>query len=392
MDFQTEVCAVGVGQLISIRKGRKVNKKVLTREESRYPVLNIECLRGGEPTEYASDDRGILCNSDDILIVSDGANAGLVGTNLVGYVGSTITKLEVLDKKRVNYLYLYHFLKVKFDYLNNNTIGAAIPHLDKMRLLQLEIPLPSMEGQIHVVSVLEKIEGIKTKERRKNELFRELYEAIFYELVGPSASEYEKWDSQKIKDLVEAPVRSGPFGSQLLRSEIQEEGEVAVFGIDNAVKRKFSWGKERRFISMEKYEQLKRYTVYPDDVIITIMGTVGCAAVVPAEIPVAITTKHLATLTVDRRKVEPQYIASAFNHHPEVHQQIQQKDRGAIMSGLNIGIIREIELKIPPLVEQQKYVHIVSHLEKIELSITNSLIIANKLYEETAREFFLTKG
>ncbi|WP_404881122.1 restriction endonuclease subunit S domain-containing protein, partial [Klebsiella pneumoniae] len=76
--------------------------------------------------------------------------------------------------------------------------------------------------------------------------------------------------------------RSGPFGSALLKSELVEKG-IPFLGIDNIHVVYFD-NTFRRFVSERKFNELLKYAVRPRDVVITIMGTVGRAAVIPSDI------------------------------------------------------------------------------------------------------------
>lgn len=141
------------------------------------------------------------------------------------------------------------------------------------------------------------------------------------------------------------PMRSGPFGSALLKSELQPEG-IPFLGIDNVHVERFV-PVYRRFISDDKYRELARYTVYPGDVMVTIMGTVGRCCVVPPDVGTAISSKHVWTLTIDQGRYSPALLAWQINHSPAVLAQLLGSAQGGIMSAISSGTLRDLLVPLP---------------------------------------------
>jgi len=145
-------------------------------------------------------------------------------------------------------------------------------------------------------------------------------------------------------------IQSGPFGSNLLHSEFQDTGILAI-GIDNVHRDGFSLGQQHR-ISREKYEELKHYTARPLDVLVTVMATVGRCCLVPADLETAIITKHVYRITLEQRLINPHFLVIGFHGAVEVLKQLAKAIRGQTRPGINGEILKSLAIPVPPRQEQ----------------------------------------
>jgi type I restriction enzyme S subunit len=239
---------------------------------------------------------------------------------------------------------------------------STIAHFPAVRLRALAVPLPPLPEQKRIAAILDAADALRAKRRESIEQLDSLVQATFLEMFGDTSNEWELATVDQLAAATPSSIRTGPFGSQLLHSEFTDEG-VCVLGIDNAVANEFREGAPR-FISPAKYEELRRYTVIPGDVLITIMGTCGRCAIVPDGIGTAINTKHLCCITLQKTRCLPRFLHAYFLRHPVAQHHLRSQTKGAIMEGLNMGIIKKMPVSLPPLDLQTRFASIVESIEQ----------------------------
>jgi len=382
------------------------NGKTPSKAEQRsfgHPVLKIRDVtelgefRGSFESfvddEFASTHASKKARVGDTLILNAAHNSAYVASKTFR-VGPEASQALATGEwlivrpapEQLNPDYAHHFL---------NSFGARTAirdmvkgiHLYPKDVLRLRVPVPPLWEQQRIAEVLDRTDALRARRRAALAKLETLTQAIFLDMFGDPAG--HGWKMTTVRGIVgrgQGSIRTGPFGSQLLHSEFTESG-IAVLGIDNAVSNEFRWG-ERRFISAAKYAQLRRYTVRPGDVLITIMGTCGRCAVVPMDIPTAINTKHLCCITVDRSKCLPQFLHAYFLMHPIAAKYLRQTAKGAIMSGLNMGIIQAMPIPVPPLQAQARFVLRLSAVDRLKSEHRASLAELDTLFASLQHRAF----
>lgn len=144
-------------EIIKITKWKKVN---YWPAKWKYNYIDIWILRTGVIEQYTNDE-WIFCDEKNILIAWDGSKSWTAWFWLQWVIWSTLAKLQLTDKNILTE-FVWKFLQSNFKYLNENTSWAAIPHLRKDILENLQIPLPPLPTQQKIVekldNILEKIE------------------------------------------------------------------------------------------------------------------------------------------------------------------------------------------------------------------------------------------
>ena len=309
-----------------------------------------------------------LVETDDVLVATVRPNlngVALINGTQHGMTASTGYCVLRPDKDRLDSRFLFYWVMtaVFVQRMVEVATGANYPAVSDAKVKASKIPLPPLAEQKRIAAILDAADALRVKRRQSLAQLDTLLQSTFLDMFGdPVKSGWTMATVEAVASSQSGAIRTGPFGSQLLHSEFVDEG-VRVLGIDNAVANEFREG-EPRFITAQKHEQLRRYTVQPKDVLITLMGTCGRCAVVPDDVCTAINTKHLCCITLDRRRCLPEFMHAYFLRHPIARKYLERSAKGAIMSGLNMRIIKALPIPAAPLDLQHRFAAIVQSVEQ----------------------------
>ena len=268
-----------------------------------------------------------------------------------------------------NYLLNPDFISL----LDSSTYGAKMPRANWDFIGDLQALIPPIEEQRTIANYLDqetaRIDKLIEKKERQIELLREKRSALISHAVTKGLDSIFKMKDSGIEWLGKIPehwevsplkfslkprrdaVKTGPFGSQLLSSEM-ETGTIKVYNQRNVLDRDFNSGDN--FITIKKYQELKSFTIFPGDVIITTRGTIGQCALFPDNAKLGILHPCLIRIQVNSNIILPEYLSLLIRDGCLVLLQLKLMSNATTIDVIYSEPLKSVRLPLPPIQEQHE--------------------------------------
>lgn len=307
-----------------------------------------------------------LYEPDTVLIAMYGATIG--ATSILKMDACTNQACAAFKKNdKVIPEYLYYFLKSQKVKFVKDGVGGAQPNISAGYLKKVEMELPSLDEQRAIVEVLDKTTNIMVMRNQEIASLDNLIKARFVELFGDLANPKCQWKKEKLVDACKNPddIKCGPFGTQLSKDEYCSSG-VAVWEISQ-INSGFAT-QPTHFLTDEKANQLEVYSIKSGDIAMSRKGNVGRCAVFPETMEDGIIHSDILRIRVNNDLVLPVFMMYQLHYSRAVQHQIELVSSGAIMAGINVTKLKQIEVHIPPLKLQQQFDAFVAEVDKSKVT------------------------
>lgn len=315
------------------------------------------------------------------------------GSVLVTCIG-TIGKVGVLKKEatcnqqinaiipneKVNSKYLAYLIQSKQKILQLKANAPVVPIINKTDFSEIEIKICDVKQQQEVVRQLDFIkEIIDTRKQQLGEL-QKLIKSQFVEMFGDE----KKYPKEELKNNV-VEMFIGPFGSALKNEYFVSEKSKScvVYEQKHAINKYIG---EFRYVDSQKHNELKRFEIIPNDIIVSCRGTIGETFVIPDNAPLGIMHPSIMKIRLKKEKYNSIFFNEVIKQY--LYNNLNQTKGGTVKMGIRASELEKTKFIRPELEEQINFLKIKEQIDKQKLKIEKSLEEMQELYESLMEKYF----
>lgn len=359
-------------EVLTIVNGK--NQSKVESPNGRYPIYGSGGIMG-----YADS---YLCKPNTVVIGRKGSinKPIFVETHFwnVDTAFGLEAKTDVLLPK-----YLYYFC-VQFDFEKLNTT-VTIPSLTKANLLQIDIPVPSIDEQREIVDSLDKVERLISLRKKQLQKLDDLIKTRFVEMFGDPVNYKGSLSVLPMTDI--CTIIDGDRGENYPKQEdFSISGYCLFLNAKNVTKNGFDYS-NCMYISKAKDDVLRKGKLQRGDIVLTTRGTIGNLAFYSKDVPFDhVRINSGMVLLRMKGMMEEQFFIEQFR-------MLLDDIRLSIASGsaqpqLPISTMNKIMMIVPNKEKQRQFVEILEAINKTKSSIQAGLDKLEQMKQALMQKYF----
>ena len=343
---------------------RKIEQKKIEQKKLYSGDVIIE-KSGGSPTQPVGrvvffvnpDDSIYLCNNFTSILRPN---------------------LDLVSPKYFFYTLFYNHLSKKTLRYQNKTTG--IINLQLERYLKSKIPLPLLDDQIRIATILSRAENLIAKRKESIEFLDKLLKSTFLEMFGDPVRNEKGWEKEIFDTFSESrlgKMRDKKFitGAHLRKYIGNSNVRWFRFIFDDLLKMDFN-SKERNTFHLNN-----------GDLLICEGGEIGRCAIWKSGIEDCYFQKALHRVRLDLNQAIPEYIQYVMLFY-SLRNGFKNVTSKATIPHLTGVKLKATSIPLPPITLQNKFAQILKKVESIKSKYQQSLTELENLYGALSQRAF----
>ncbi|HGM7836158.1 TPA: restriction endonuclease subunit S [Pseudomonas aeruginosa] len=365
-----EECIFQYVDLSSVDKSRKV-----------IDLDNVAEISSAEAPSRARQ----LVVAGDVLVATVRPNlngVAVVPAELNGATASTGYCVLRADEKNLHGRYLFHWVQTGsfVEDMMSKPTGANYPAVSDKIVKESKIPLPPLPEQKRIAAILDKADAIRRKRQQAIQLADDFLRAVFLDMFGDPVTNPKGWDTCKFEALTSLVT----YGLTV-RPEYHEEGiplisarEIRTGELDFESCPKIS---RSDFDALSEKGRPKK-----DDILFSKTGSIGHCAIVKSELDFAV-TQNAARIVPNKEVCDPIFLL-AFMRTNYFYDLANKEAKGNAVKDLQLGIMKDFPMYIPPISLQKKFVDVYSKASLLSEKVSGGSILLNSNFGALSQAAF----
>ena len=349
------------------------------------PIIRIQNLTGtNRDFNYYNGNynKKYLIENGDILISWSASLGIFLWENMTGILNQHIFKV-IFDKNiEIDKIYFLHCMKFLIKKIEKNIHGSTMKHITRPEFEKIKFPIYEIDIQRKISKKLIFITKIIENNKKLLNKMEELSKSLFTRMFGDIKTNDKNWKIVKLEKYINI------IGGYAFKNIDFKSSGIPLIRIGNINSGQF---KSTNLVFIEENKKFEKFKVFPNDILISLTGTVGKDDYGNA----CILGDSYSEYYLNQRNAKIE-LTDKLNKNffleimkiKEVKKKLTGISRGIRQANISNKDIYNLSLPLPPIELQNKFAERIEKIEKLKFEIEKSIEEAQKLYNSLISKYF----